>query len=468
MNNENQNTNELLDNKKQEEPVNVSINDQQVNQNPENNEKTKKTNKGRLIIFGVIIVVLLVVVISINLINKNNQEVEENNSNNTNNDIGDNSSDESTDNEDEENEEDAEYIDKNLYPMKGYDGYSIEKVDNDYYLMHNNKKVAKLNKKDRFKLYKDESDPNSKYIAVGYGENYSTTFYDGFSLGDYPAYTNENKKGKVDYAFLSLCANVDNNDPWYSILYNVNTGKSANINGLIVEAKFETYLGDYSDRYLAVYRYPGNGYSIIDLQTYKVINDEKYFIIGNKIPQEVSEVFVNDNSSYLVVNDGKEDNPKYGLIDFNNNLTIDLIYDDLVVLTDKNVILGKKDNKFGAVSPNGKVLVDFKYDGIDYLDGYYAVVKNNKLGVLDKNGKEIIPLSIEVADNVYKEFFLRLCCSTANSFRIEEVNDKELIVGFLDKDDKGGKDSVTLHPYDYLVVSKDGKYKVYDKYKDYN
>ena len=88
--------------------------------------------------------------------------------------------------------------------------------------------------------------------------------------------------------------------------------------------------------------------------------------------------------------------------------------------------------------------------------------------MLDKNGKEIIPLSIEVADNVYKEFFLRLCCSTANSFRIEEVNDKELIVGFLDKDDKGGKDSVNTYKYDYLVVAKDGQYKTYDTYKDYD
>ncbi len=445
MNNEN--PNELIDSEKQEEPVNVNTNEQ-ANQNLENNSKPKKENKGRIIIIGVIIVVLLVIAISVNLMNKNNQKLEENTSTETNNDSDE---EETIEDEIEEDEEDDEGSDDYLYPKKGYDGYSIEKVDNNYYLMRNKKEVAKLEKNKNFKIYKDESDKNSKYIAV-------------CDLEFANVYSKNNT-----YAYM----NVSKDDGWNSILYNINTGKSKTFdNGMTTVMLGKDDNNNLSKDYVAIMQDGVNvtGYNLIDLKTFNTINkDNKYLLIGDGLPMSIDNSFMSYNDKFVIVMD--KTGEKRGLMDLNGKVLVNLKYKQLQTFKNENIIIAEENGKFGAIDSNGKVLINFEYDGIDYENGYFAVSKNNKLGVLDKTGKVIVPFNVELPNTC--EIFDFKLDENANVFRIFNIEANETVIEYFDK--KTGKKIDTnvcgsnyTYKYNYLVISKDVKYKTYDTYKNYD
>lgn len=461
------NPNELLDNKKQEGPINVNTNEQQVNQNPQNNEKPKKVDKNKLIIIGVIIVVLLVIAISVNLMNKNDQKLEENNSTETNNDYEEDyyvddtldteedsdevNEEEIIEDEVEEDNEDDEGSDDYLYPKKGYDGYSIEKVDNNYYLMRNKKEVAKLEKNKNFKLYKDESDKNSKYIAV-------------CDLEFANVYSKNNT-----YAYM----NVSKDDGWNSILYNINTGKSKTFdNGMTTVMLGKDDNNNLSKDYVAIMQdgVNGTGYNLIDLKTFNTINkDNNYLLIGDGLPMSIDNSFISYNDKFVIVMDKTCE--KHGLMDLNGKVLVNLKYKQLQTFKSEDIIIAEENGKFGAIDSQGKVLINFEYDGIDYKDGYFAVSKNDKLGVLDKTGKVIVPFNVNLPNCTSFEFKRDY---EANAFIIEEVNNDELVIAYLDKKTMKKTSSYNIcnnnytYKYDYLVVSKDGKYKTYDTYKNYD
>ena len=68
----------------------------------------------------------------------------------------------------------------------------------------------------------------------------------------------------------------------------------------------------------------------------------------------------------------KEKN-KYGFIDDNNNIVVPPTYDAVpYTIGDRNIV--RKGKACGVVSENGKIIIDFKYDGLEpLLDGLYVV-----------------------------------------------------------------------------------------------
>lgn len=90
----------------------------------------------------------------------------------------------------------------------------------------------------------------------------------------------------------------------------------------------------------------------------------------------------------------KSDKPfsvyKYGLIDYNNKIKIAVQYDDFIKV--EKYYLAKKDSEYFLLEKSGKVLRQFKYSHMLYVNNYFiAVNKDGLYGVVDISDKIKIP-----------------------------------------------------------------------------
>ena len=312
----------------------------------------------------------------------------------------------------------------------GYDGYYIVKKDDEYYLNRNKKEIVKL-EKNKFLLYKDKSDNNSKYI-VAYCDEY--------------CYLGDLRNG--DYAYLNVFGKG-------SYIYNVDTGK------------FKEYKDDHGS--IAVvegnkgthFVYEGSQTGVISLDAFSIITEPKDItIVGDSTRLSKGDTFYSNSSKYIVVYSGiyllDDDNRKYGLYDYNLNKKIDCIYDDLVTISE-DLLIAVKNGKFGVIDVDNKTIIDFKYDGIQAIGDYYVVLLDGKIGVIDQTGKEIVPLKFETSASGYS---LRLCCGDRNFFYATML-DNQILIGYADatKSDDGN-----IYPvYDsYILLKSDGTYQKLD------
>ncbi len=252
-----------------------------------------------------------------------------------------------------------------------YDGYyiSISDVDDSiiYYLKRNTKVVAELKSSDEIKMYKDSSDPDSRYIAVKFFEN-------SFSVGQFV---------DEDYAL------INDEDKNTSVIYNIKTGEKKEFTGQLnlVTGNAKSHITLYNDGKI----------NIVDKTTLTPLTlDSNWHIVGNNAPNDESGSVFSFSSDYIVVKN--DQNKKYGLMSYDGKLKIDFKYDDLVTVTD-SILYAKKDNKYGVIDASGKEIVPFKYDGIIKVGDNYVVLKDKKLALLDKNQKEIIAYKYKTDGN---------------------------------------------------------------------
>ena len=73
----------------------------------------------------------------------------------------------------------------------------------------------------------------------------------------------------------------------------------------------------------------------------------------------------------------------------------------------------KKNNKWGFIDKNGKLVIPLKYDDVDYFrpNGLCAVTIKGKSGFIDKFGKE----TIKIVGKVSKTNITKLFVSLADS-----------------------------------------------------
>lgn len=81
----------------------------------------------------------------------------------------------------------------------------------------------------------------------------------------------------------------------------------------------------------------------------------------------------------------------YGAFDKNGNITIPFEFEVLENGIGQNII-GSKNNKFGVLSPDGKNLVQHKYNHIEsFYEKFYVLEINKKFGVINSELNEILP-----------------------------------------------------------------------------
>lgn len=154
---------------------------------------------------------------------------------------------------------------------------------------------------------------------------------------------------------------------------------------------------------------------------------------GNKYTS-MSDDYNNKKAIYygmLVVNDGAN----YGVIDTDMETVIGAKYKKITFNEFTQSFIAMSNNKYGVLSDEGKVNIEFKYDSIriiKYSPLLYEVKQNNKYGVLNDKGDTII--NIEYDSLGYKG---------------NEENGSVLIIEGINS----GKD-------DGMIVYKDGRYGI--------
>ncbi len=101
----------------------------------------------------------------------------------------------------------------------------------------------------------------------------------------------------------------------------------------------------------------------------------------------------------------KKDN-KYGLIDYQGKIILDTIYDQIYALEGiKNSIIIVKENKLGLCDNTGSIIIEPVYEkilpiGNDNKNGYVVVNKENKYGVIDTLKKEVLEVIYDKVENI--------------------------------------------------------------------
>lgn len=308
----------------------------------------------------------------------------------------------------------------------GYDGYYIVNDNNTFYLKRKQNVVSEI-EKNIFKVYKDSTDVNSKYITVVCSDQYCR-FSNAVS---------------EEYAYFFTIEK--------SIILNVNTGENKIFDGIV-----RPVLG--IDKVVFTHSSNTNGSSLVSLEDFSLMSlDSPFLIKGNDAFLSQEDAVYSKSEKYIVVATSPNYDAKYGLYDYQMNKKIDFIYDDLNTISD-DLLIAKKDNKFGVIDSSNKKVIDFIYDGIEYVDNFYVVIKDGKLGVLDKNGNVVVPFNYSVPKE--KEFTLRPCCLYRNAFEVFDKGDK-ILISYFDST-RELKDSLYGFYESYIILNKDGTYSKVD------
>ena len=155
-----------------------------------------------------------------------------------------------------------------------------------------------------------------------------------------------------------------------------------------------------------------------------VKKDEKYGVINNKGVELIKikydyisgdEYYTSNNgyklSGYIVGEKTKE-GYRYGYLNEKQKMLLNLDYSEIIRIgdvktedTDKNIfIIARKNGQCGLIK-NKKVIIDFKYQDIDYsgIENLFIVTRSTKLGVCSSKGKKILPTQYDEI-NIYSNY----------------------------------------------------------------
>lgn len=111
----------------------------------------------------------------------------------------------------------------------------------------------------------------------------------------------------------------------------------------------------------------------------------------------------------------------YGYISLNNQIVIPCIYDYTTGFAkDSELTVVGKNGKFGFIDKNGNIKINLSYDFAgDFNNGLAPVVKNNKVGFIDEDGQVVIPFEYDADYSLYYY-----------DFRFKNLSRKELSIGY--------------------------------------
>ena len=165
---------------------------------------------------------------------------------------------------------------------------------------------------------------------------------------------------------------------------------------------------------------------------YGVININGYTIIDNLYDDISSDLIISEKErkelGYIVQN-RNSDGIKYGYIDKNGQLKLDLEYNEITRVNDEEqvYIIASKNGKYGFIK-NYETVVDFSYQDIEFdVENKILILKKGiKYGVVDLNGNTIIPIENEDIDinGIY------IYTQKENSQNVYDMSGKEQEIDF--------------------------------------
>lgn len=180
-------------------------------------------------------------------------------------------------------------------------------------------------------------------------------------------------------------------------------------------------------------------FGVINTSGAELIKPEYDFISGDE--------YYTDEKKYAlsgyVLGIKTQDGYRYGYMNYKGKILLEPEYNEITRLggigsedTNKDIILlAKKDGQYGLIK-NKKVLIDFRYQSIDYsgVNNLFIVTRSSKLGVFNSSGKRIMAVKydeIKVHDHyIYtklkdEEAYFNLLGNRINKTTIEEDDEDE-------------------------------------------
>lgn len=138
-------------------------------------------------------------------------------------------------------------------------------------------------------------------------------------------------------------------------------------------------------------------YGVINTKGAELIKAEYDFISGDEYYTQEKKYAL----SGYILGIKKSDGYRYGYMDCKRNKILATEYNEVLRLggigsedTDKDIfLLAKKNGQYGLIK-NKKVLIDFKYQSIDYtgVNNLFILTRSTKSGVYNSEGKKILPV----------------------------------------------------------------------------
>ena len=210
-------------------------------------------------------------------------------------------------------------------------------------------------------------------------------------------------------------------------------------------------------------------YGVINTSGAELIKPEYDFISGD-------EYYTNDKKYALsgyILGLKTTDGYRYGYMNYKGKILLEVEYNDIIRLggigsedTDKDVFLVAKKNGQCGLIKNKKVVLDFRYQSIDYsgVNNFFIVTRSTKTGVYNSLGKKIISVkydSVQVHNNyIYTKLKDEEAYYNLNGNRIDKSSIKE---DEEKSEDKAEKTSVTAK---LIPIEQDGKWGFTDEYSN--
>lgn len=228
------------------------------------------------------------------------------------------------------------------------------------------------------------------------------------------------------------------------------------------KAKYNYEIEKVTEYNYFIYKENGN-YGVID-KTGNILVNAKYTNVI--IPNPSKDVFIcysdekvealNANNSFIF--NGYDSVEPIKLKDFSNYIEYE-----------KSVLIYKKDNTYGLIDYNGKIILQNTYSSIENLQptvGKFLVVKNNKYGVIDLKGNIIVDAEYDniVSDGYYTKkdeykksgFVVSKKTNDGMKYGYISFSGKEILATEYNEINRLNKeDDKNI----YLIVSENGKFR---------
>jgi len=179
---------------------------------------------------------------------------------------------------------------------------------------------------------------------------------------------------------------------------------------------------------------------------YGVINTKGAELVKTKYDYISGDEYYTENSKYAlsgyILGMKTEDGYRYGYMNYKRKVLLKTEYNEIMRLggigwedTDKDIILlAKKDGQYGLIK-NKKVIIDFRYQSIDYtgVENLFLVTRNTKTGIYNSYGEKILAVKydeVEIHDTYIKTKFnnetayYNLLGNRVDQSTIEEIKEK--------------------------------------------
>lgn len=122
-------------------------------------------------------------------------------------------------------------------------------------------------------------------------------------------------------------------------------------------------------------------------------------IYNNKFEKKLDGIVSDINTEKGYIRVYVENEYKYYNLNFEEKTSIE-------TLPNNNILLSKKDGKYGYINNKGNVVVDYIYEDAQELNahGYAAVKQDGKWGAIDKNGAVIVDTIYNLQENIIIDF----------------------------------------------------------------